>query len=59
MGAANISVPAGLDFGAIYRTAEALDADVELLAEVLPSVEAAIVASFSGDGEGEECGGGY
>jgi hypothetical protein len=40
-------IPIGLDFGAIMLTGAALEADLELLAEVLPEFEAAVMAGLS------------
>jgi hypothetical protein len=40
-------VPIGLDFGAIMLIGAAQDADLELLAEVLPEFEAIVIAGLS------------
>lgn len=48
-----MGTPIGLDYGAVMAVATAQGADVELLAEVLPSVEAAILLSFDDDGGGD------
>lgn len=39
--------PVGLDFGAIMAVASAQDVDAELLADVLPEVETAILVGMS------------
>lgn len=39
----------GLDFGAILAVADAQGADAELLADVLPTAEAAILAALNAD----------
>lgn len=39
-----VSRPVGLDYGAVLALAGALGADVDLLAAVLPDVEAAVLA---------------
>lgn len=44
--------PFGLDFGAIMAVAAARDVDADLLSEVLPAAEAAILASLDDGGEG-------
>ena len=46
--------PVGLEFGTVLAMGEALDADAQLLARVLPGVEAAILVGMNDDGEGEE-----
>jgi hypothetical protein len=44
--------PFALDYAAVMAIGAALGADMEMLADVLPSAEAAIVAQFAGeDGE--------
>lgn len=43
--------PFGLDFGAIMTMGQALGVDRALLAEVLPGVEAAILAGLRGEGD--------
>lgn len=53
LGMAVISVPFALDYGAVMMMGAALGCDQQLLAEVLPAVECAIVAGLSGD-DGEE-----
>ncbi len=40
----------GLDYGAALALGAALSADMELLAEILPDVEAALVRRANGDG---------
>lgn len=45
-------VPIGLDFTAIILAGAAQDADMELLAEVLPNFEAIVIAGLSPDGPG-------
>lgn len=45
--------PSGLDFGAVMMVAGAQGADLELLAEALPDIEAALLAALAGDGEEE------
>lgn len=45
-------MPFALDFGAVMAVGAALDADVEMLADVLPATEAAIVGQHAPtDGE--------
>lgn len=48
-----------LDFGAIMQMGSALDADLALLAEVLPAVESEIIAALAeaGDDDGDNSGG--
>ena len=41
----------GLDFPAFFKMGEALDADLELLAMVLPRVEAARIESLQEDSD--------
>lgn len=53
MGAASISVPAGLDFGALFAVGQAQGADLGLLGEVAADVEDAILAGLNDDGEEE------
>ena len=48
-----VTRPAGLDFGAVMAVGTALGADVELLAQVLPDVEAAILSDQSDDDGGD------
>lgn len=43
--------PFALDFGAVMTVGVAQGADPELLADVLPAVEAAILNSIAGDGD--------
>lgn len=38
-----------MDFGAVLAMGAALDADIELLAEVLPAVESAILTGLAGE----------
>lgn len=46
--------PVGLEFGTVLAMGEALEADAQLLARVLPGVEAAIIAGLTDEGgEGE------
>ena len=40
--------PTGLDFGAVMAVAAAQGVDVELLAEILPDIEAALLAAIDG-----------
>lgn len=40
----------GLDFGAALALGEALDCEADLLAEILPEIEAIILARYRGDG---------
>lgn len=42
--------PFALDFGAIMTMGAALGADLEMLADVLGDVEAAIINQYAGDG---------
>lgn len=42
-------MPAGLDFGAVMQMGAALGVDAQLLAEVLPAAEAAIMAALHDD----------
>lgn len=42
--------PFGLDFGAVLMMGAAMGADLELLADVLPDVEAARIAGLRGEG---------
>jgi hypothetical protein len=42
-------IPIGLDFAAIMLVAAAQDADLELLAEILPDFEAIVIAGLSDD----------
>jgi hypothetical protein len=44
-----MGAPFALDFGAVYSVAGAMGADLELLTEVLPHAEAAILAGLSGE----------
>ena len=44
------AVPVGLDYGAALMLGEAMGADLDLLADILPSAEAALVSRFAGDG---------
>jgi len=48
--------PYGLDFGAIMTMGAALGADLELLADVLPGIEAARIGGLSGEEEGDDHG---
>lgn len=41
--------PVGLDFAVVLKVGEALEADAQLLARVLPGVEEAIVAGMRDD----------
>ena len=43
--------PVGLDFGAVFQMGGALGIDLPMLAEVLPSLEAVLVARFFSDEE--------
>ncbi len=45
--------PIALDHGAVMTVGSALGADVELLADVLPAAEAAIISGLNDDEEGE------
>lgn len=45
-----MGAPYGLDFGAIVAVAEGMGAQTELLCEALPSVEAAMLDAFHGEG---------
>lgn len=45
--------PFALDFGAVMTMGQALDVDLQLLADVLPSVEAVIVNRLAEASEGE------
>lgn len=45
--------PFGLDYGAIMTVGAHRGADLSLLAEVLPSVEAAILAMYAAHSEGD------
>lgn len=45
--------PFALDYAAVMAVGAALDADMEMLADVLPAAEAAIVAQFAGDDGGD------
>ena len=47
------AVPFALDYGAVMAVASARGADAELIAEVLPAAEAAILASLD-DGSGDD-----
>jgi hypothetical protein len=42
--------PVGLDFGAVFQMATALGADLPMLADVLPGIEAVVVERFFSDG---------
>jgi len=42
-------VPVGLEFGPVLAMAAALQADVELVAEVLPEFEVAILSAMNAD----------
>jgi hypothetical protein len=44
-----MGTPIGLDYGAVMAVATARGADVELLSEVLPAVEAAILDNLAGE----------
>lgn len=46
--------PIGLDFGPVMTVAAARGADLELLADVLPEVENALLDAISGEPEDEE-----
>lgn len=46
--------PYGLDFGSVMVMGEALGVDAELLAEVLPGAEEAILSSFAADDDDAE-----
>lgn len=43
----------GLDYGAALALGQALDADMMLLAEVLPAVEGALIRRANGEGGGD------
>lgn len=45
--------PFALDFNAVMAVAAAQGADAELLTDVLPAAEAAILGCFAGDGADE------
>jgi hypothetical protein len=45
--------PFALDYTAVMAIGAALGADMEMLADVLPDAEAAIVARFAGDDGGD------
>lgn len=45
--------PIGLDFGAALALGQALDADMGLLADVLPAVETAVLARWRGNSDTE------
>jgi hypothetical protein len=45
--------PFGLDMGATLLMGQAMGVDMALLADVLPSVEAAIIAAMDDEGEEE------
>lgn len=47
-------VPVGLDFSAIMTLAAHRGADLELLSDVLPDAETAIVAALAGDPSDED-----
>jgi hypothetical protein len=51
-----MGTPIGLDYGAVMAVATARRADVDLLSEVLPAVEAAILDNLAGDGDDESIG---
>ena len=49
------AVPFALDFGAVMMVGQARGVDVELLAELLPATERAILSGHAGDyGDDEE-----
>lgn len=43
----------GLDFGAIMVMGDALDVDLELLAETLPDFESVLLNRIAGESEGD------
>jgi hypothetical protein len=46
--------PFALDYGAVMAVGAALGADAEILADVLPAAERAIIAGLSGDDDTSE-----
>lgn len=49
-----MGVPFALDFGAVMAVGAARHVDLDLLADVLPSVEAAILSGREGDPDDDE-----
>jgi hypothetical protein len=43
--------PFALDFGAVMTMGQALGADPEMLADVMPAAQAAIIAALAPDGD--------
>ncbi|WP_242095418.1 hypothetical protein [Sphingomonas sp. CROZ-RG-20F-R02-07] len=52
--AGSITQPVGLDYGVVLQMADALEADRQLVARVLPAVEAAILDGIIAEPEAPE-----